>query len=165
MPAPSSIRVVIRPALVGGLLLWLGASLSAQEAQPTSPEKPITETAERISRQLWPTEVNMVVTIDEDGRPRFRSGVAVDVPQAPWTPDPNVLYYRPFGGANHSEFLYQVTPEGFRAGALYPCCFSTDPASIVNGIKSAWRSYQEKRIRERIQKEVDELRAASDKAD
>jgi hypothetical protein len=156
----------MRTVLVGGLLLCLSANLSAQEAPPAAPARPITETAERISRQLWPTEAaDVFFTIDEEGRPRFRSGIAVDLPPAPWALDPKEFTYRPFGGAYHSEFLYQVTPEAFRAGTLYPCCVSTDPASIVNGIKSAWRSYQEKRIRARIQRELEELRAASDSPD
>jgi hypothetical protein len=161
VPVTSSTQVLTRIALCGGLLLCLSVNLSAQEAPTVESSRPITESAERIGRQLWPTE--MVVTIDEQGRPRFRSGIEVELPPSAWVlDDAGGLHFRPFGGASHSEFLYQVTPEAFRAGTLYPCCFSVDPGSIVNSIKSAWHDYQERRVRARIQKEVDELKAAGD---
>jgi hypothetical protein len=155
----SSIQLVNRISLLGGLLLCLSANLSAQEARTEESSQPITESAERIGRELWPTE--MVISIDEQGRPRFRSGITVDIPPPPWVlDDEGGIHFRPFGGAYHSEFLYQVTPEAFRAGTLYPCCIGFDPGLVKDAIKSAWHSYQERRVRERIQKEVDELRAA-----
>jgi hypothetical protein len=161
VPVTSSTQVLTRIALFGGLLLCLSVNLSAQEAQTEESSRPITESAERLGRQLWPTE--MVVTIDEQGRPRFRTGIEVELPPSAWVlDDAGGLHFRPFGGANHSEFLYMVTPEAFRAGTMYPCCIGFDPAVVRDAIKSAWHSYQERRVRARIQQEVDDLKAAAD---
>ena len=42
-------------------------------------ERPISKSAERIAREWWPTDV-ATFTIDEEGRPRFRSGITVTTP-------------------------------------------------------------------------------------
>jgi len=60
----------------------------------------------------------------------------------------------------HRELLSLVTPEAFRAGTLWPTVgASVDPGAIRDGIKKAWNEWQTQRIRERIERELEELRA------
>ena len=140
-----------------GFTLLLGASVGAQEAAPA---RPIAKAAERVARELWPTDVSG--SIDDQGRPRFRTTVTViefALP-VPWQDvDANRAPFKPRGGnLHHHQFLAQVTPEEFRSGVLYPAGLTVDPGEIFNGVKSVWRSWQEKRVRQRIAKEVEELR-------
>lgn len=156
----ASTRAMARIAVLSGVTFCLlCATADAQEAPPTpAPGRPITESADRIGRELWPQE--MRISVDEQGRPRFRESIEVDMPPAPWVEGEMGIYWRPSGGSMyHYEYLRMMTPEAFRAGVLYPCCVSVDPGEIVNGIKSAWRSRQEQRVRERIRKEVEALAA------
>jgi hypothetical protein len=140
-----------------GFMLLLGASVGAQDAAPA---RPIAETAERMARELWPTDVSS--SIDDQGRPRFRATATVNefgLP-VPWQDvDANRAPFKPRGGnLHHHQFLAQVTPEEFRSSVLYPAGITVDPGEMFNGLKSAWRSWQEKRVRERIAKEMEELR-------
>ena len=139
-----------------GFTLLLGASVGAQEPAPA---RPIAETAERIARELWPADVSS--SIDDQGRPRFRATVTVDefALPVPWQEvDANRAPFKPRGGnLHHHQFLAQVTPEEFRSSVLYPTGITVDPGEMFNGLKSAWRSWQEKRVRERIGKELKEL--------
>jgi hypothetical protein len=155
--------MVARILLLTGLTLCLlCANATAQEAPP-DPARPITESAERIGRELWPQDTR--VSIDEQGRPRFRESIEIELPPAPWVEDEKGIHYRPKGGSvYHDEYLRMMVPEAFRASTFYPIgTVSVDPATIVNGIKSAWRGWQEQRVRERIRKEVEALTAAQDR--
>lgn len=59
----------------------------------------------------------------------------------------------------HQEFLARVTPEAFRRSTLGPIGqVSTDPGTVLHGIRTAWREHQAKRIRERIDQELAALR-------
>jgi hypothetical protein len=136
------------------VVLCFGSELFAQDAAPRPGTGPIAQSADRLARQMWPIDPDALV--DDDGRPRFRATVIIEDEELspPWL--------EPYGihdNSVHRQFLRQVTPEGFRSSTLYPIGMSVDPATIVNGVKSAWRSWQEQRIRERIRKEVEQLEA------
>jgi|SRR5215510_8425728 len=134
--------------------------LYAQERAPSAPG-PIAESAERLAREYWPTDGSSF-TIDEQGRPRFRSGVTVTPPSAPWQqslePEPNRIR----GAISHQEMLRMMTPQEFSTPLISG---STDPGQIINGIKQAWRDWQARRIHERVMKEVEALKAAAADSD
>ena len=167
------LRTMGKPALRGGVAsvqmtlmiigVFTGLTLvaHAQESPASGPDRPIAESAERIARQLW--SVDDSASTDEQGRPRFRASVTVDefVLPPPWyeTDRAPGRYRRP-GTLYHQEFLSIVTPEEFRAStATVGAGVSVDPGTILDGFKSAWRGWQERRARERIEREVAELRA------
>ena len=138
--------------------------VGAQESPPLQPPRPIAESAERIARELWPIVLHG--PLDEQGRPRFRTGVTVRafVLPASWIDtEAHPLPFRPRGGSiYHHQYLTSVTPEAIRAGTLYPVGISVDPGAIYHDLKSAWRSRQEKRVRARIARELEELLARSE---
>jgi hypothetical protein len=157
----ASVRIAL---MMVGAFTGLADSTNAQEAPASSPGRPIAESAERIARQLW--SVDDSASTDEQGRPRFRASVTVDefVLPPPWyETDPSSSRFRRPGTLYHQEFLSVVTPEAFRGGTLNGAAVgagvSVDPGTIVDGFKSAWRGWQERRVRERIEREVAELRA------
>jgi hypothetical protein len=115
--------------------------------------RPVQDSAERIARELWPTD-DYDFTIDEEGRPRFRSGVTVTLPSPPWqsSSEPGPARYR--GAISHKEMLRVMTPQEFSTPLISG---SADPGEIYNGIKSAWREWQARRIHERVMKELEEL--------
>src|SRR4030095_14702539 len=49
----------------------LSSSLHAQDSKTLREPGPIAKSADRIARELWPTEPR-AYTIDDEGRPRFR---------------------------------------------------------------------------------------------
>ena len=55
----------------------------AQETSRTPVQGPIAESAERIARELWQTDPPPF-SVDEEGRPRFRTGVIETIPPPPW---------------------------------------------------------------------------------
>jgi hypothetical protein len=134
--------------------------LYAQERTPTAPG-PIAESAERLAREYWPTE-NSTFTIDEQGRPRFRSGVTVTQPPPPWQPssEPQPDRYR--GAISHQEMLRMMTPQAFSTPLISG---SVDPGQMINSVKQAWRDWQARRIHERVMKEVEALKAAAAESD
>jgi hypothetical protein len=151
-----------RLALLGAIALLLGAQPIpgfAQGVQPPAPG-PIAESADRIAREWWPTD-NPTFTIDDDGRPRFRSGITETVPTPPWqlTPSPNEPPVPVRGAISHQEMLRVMTPQEFSTPALIGA--SVDPGSIYNDFKKAWRDWQARRIHERVTKEVEALRGAA----
>ena len=80
----------------------------------------------------------------------------------PWLEDPWPQTRRPVGGSiYHQEMLEAVVPQEFRASTFNPAGVSVDPATILNGIRGAWRDFQARRIREQIARELAELEAAN----
>ena len=152
----ASVRITL---MIVGAFTGLVVGTRAQEAPASSP-RPIADSAERIARELW--SVDDSASTDEQGRPRFRASITVDefVLPPPWyETDPAIGRFRRPGTLYHQEFLSVVTPEAFRASTFNAGGVSVDPGTMFDGIKSAWRSWQEKRVRERIEREVAELRA------
>jgi hypothetical protein len=137
------------------LVLLCGGVADAQQRRA----RPITDSAERIARETWPVERG---TTTDEGVTIFRAETEVDTEAfklpPPWMNDQR-MGPRADGTAAHRERLRVTTPEAYRRSMLYPVGVGVDPAVIVNGVKSAWRSWQEHRVRERIQKEVDALRS------
>jgi hypothetical protein len=143
-----------RLALLGACVLCLPAALRAQERDSPASPRPIEESAARIAREYWPCEATPF-SIDEQGRPRFRSGVTVTQPSPPWQPssEPEPDRYR--GAISHQEMLRVMTPQEFSTPPLIGG--SVDPGQIINGIKDAWRDWEARRIHERVVKEIEEL--------
>jgi hypothetical protein len=154
-----SARVRITLIIVG-VFTGLAGGTHAQEAPASQPDHPIAASAARIARELW--SVDDSTSTDEQGRPRFRASITIDefVLPPPWyETDPAIGRFRRPGTAYHQEFLSVVTPEAFRASTFNAGGVSVDPGTMFGGLKSAWRSWQERRARERIEREVAELRA------
>jgi hypothetical protein len=143
-----------RLALLGACALCCSSDLGAQEAETPASSRPITDSAERLAREYWPTDA-ATFTVDEQGRPRFRSGVTANSPSPPWQPssEPEPDRYR--GAISHQEMLRVMTPQAFSTPPLIGG--SVDPGEIINSIKQAWRDWQARRIHERVVKEVEEL--------
>ena len=157
----ASVRMTL---MIVGVFVALPGGTHAQEVPAGGSGRPITESAERIARELW--SVDDSVATDEQGRPQFRASVTVNefILAPPWyESDPAIGRFRRPGTLYHQEFLSVVTPEAFRAGTLYGAAagagVSVDPGTMFNELRSAWRSWQERRARERIEREVAELRA------
>ena len=125
---------------------------------------PIAESAARVAREWWPTDV-ATFTIDEEGRPRFRAGVTVtqSLPP-PWQLSDEQLPLNYRGAISHQEMLAVMTPEAFRSGAIAGAGVSTDPGEIYQSIKKAWREWQARRIHERVTKELEDFLKAADAA-
>ena len=154
-------------ALLVAVAVWLSSNLQAQESKTPRPREagPIAESANRIARDWWPTEPASF-TIDEEGRPRFRTGVIETVPAPPWRPSTKDPLTPARGAISHQEMLRVMTPQEFSTPLI---SVSTDPGSIYNNIRKAWRDWQAHRIHERVVKELEEIErmrsAASEKDD
>src|SRR5262245_22414581 len=150
-----------RLALLGACVLYLAQGLRGQETDSQDSLHPIRDSAERIARELWPTH-DYDFTMDEEGRPRFRSGVTVALPPPPWqqSSEPGPARYR--GSISHKEMLRVMTPQMFSTPLISG---SADPGEIYNGIKNAWREWQARRIHERVMKELEELERLNAAAD
>jgi hypothetical protein len=143
----------------------LSSSLHAQESKTPRESGPIAESANRIARDWWPTEPASF-TIDEEGRPRFRTGVTETVPAPPWRPSPEDPATPARGAISHREMVRMMTPQEFSTPLV---SVSTDPGAIYNNLRKAWRDWQARRIHERVVKELEEFKrmraAASEKDD
>jgi len=152
------------PALLAALALCASPALHAQERTAWSAERPISKSAERIARELWPIAVTTSPP-DEEGRPRFRSGITVTMLPPPWWPTPDTAPTPARGAISHQEMVRMMTPQQFSTPMVSG---SVDPGSIVQSIRSAWRDWQARRIQERIMRELEELerlnRAAEEEA-
>ncbi|HVQ14169.1 MAG TPA: hypothetical protein VMS40_11280, partial [Vicinamibacterales bacterium] len=73
-----------RLALLAAFVLFASRT-HAQETSRISAQGPITDSAERIAREFWPTDVPSF-SVDEERQPRFRSGVTETIPLPPWQP-------------------------------------------------------------------------------
>ena len=136
----------------------LSADVAAQSAEPEK-QTPITDTANRIAKDLWSTQADPVVL---PNTPVFRANVTVDAwaLPTPWhlTEKPGPTNPR-FNGY-HQEHLMVTTPGAFRTSTFYPIGIGIDPAVIVNGAKRAWRDWQTAKIRQRIAEELEALERA-----
>jgi hypothetical protein len=148
-----------RLALLAAVTLC--ASPVYSQERTTSAPGPIAESADRLAREYWPTE-NSTFTVDEQGRPRFRSGVTVAQPTPPWQPSSDPEPDRVRGAISHQEMVRMMTPQEFSTPLVSG---SVDPGQMINGIKQAWRDWQARRIHERVMKEVEALKAAAADSD
>ena len=142
------------PALLAALALSASQALHAQQVRVWPPERPISKSAERIARELWPTDV-AISTIDEEGRPRFRSGITVTVLPPPWQLTPDTAPTPSRGAISHQEMLRVMTPREYSTPPIGGG--SADPGSLLQSIRSAWRDWQGRRIERRIMRELEEL--------
>jgi len=145
-----------RPALLAALALCASPALHAQEGRVVWPaERPISKSAERIARELWPTDA-AASTIDEEGRPRFRSSVTVTILlPPPWQLTPDTAPTPSRGAISRQEMLRMMTPREYSTPPMGGG--SVDPGSIVQGIRSAWRDWQARRFQKRVTRELEEL--------
>jgi hypothetical protein len=154
-----------RLVLVVASAIWLSSSLHAQESRMPREPGPIAESANRIARDWWPTEPASF-TIDEEGRPRFRTGTTETLPAPPWQLSPEYALTPARGAISHQEMVRVMTPQEFSTPLIG---VSTDPGAVYNEIKKAWRDWQARRIHERVVKELEEFErmrsAASEKDD
>jgi hypothetical protein len=146
-------QILCRWGVSCALALSCAGGVDAQQRRA----RPITESAERIARETWPVERGRQT---EEGLTIFRAKTRADADAfrlpPPWLDDQR-MGPRMNGLATHRERLMMTTPAAYRGSVLYPATVGIDPALIVNGVKSTWRRWQEHRVRERIQKEVDAL--------
>jgi len=147
--------------LLGICAVCVAQPLYAQQPTSLRAPGPIAETAERIARERWPTDT-AAFTIDEQGRPRFRGGVTEQLPPPPWQLTPEITPVPALGAISHQEMVAVMTPREFSAPAISPAGGGVDPGAIWHSIRGAWRDWQERRIHERVMREVEALRAASD---
>jgi hypothetical protein len=153
-----------RLTVLVGLALFLPAAVRAQDAGTPAPQDtrsprepgPIEESANRIARDWWPAEPasSYTFTIDEQGRPRFRTGTTEKLPPPPWQPQPDDPVTPARGAISHQEMVRMMTPQEFSTPLISG---SVDPGEIMNGIKKAWRDWQARRIHERVVKELEEF--------
>jgi len=164
-----------RLTVLVGLALFLPAPVRAQIAGTPAPQDarsprepgPIEESANRIARDWWPSEPvsSYTFTIDEQGRPRFRTGTIEKLPPPPWQPQPDDPVTPARGAISHQEMVRMMTPQEFSTPLISG---SVDPGEIMNGVKKAWRDWQARRIHERVVKELEEferMRAAAGSED
>ena len=144
-----------RLALLVASAIWLSSSLHAQESRTPRPREPgpIEESANRIARDWWPTEPASF-TIDEEGRPRFRTGTTETLPAPPWQLSPEYALTPARGAISHQEMVRVMTPQEFSTPLIG---VSTDPGAIYNNMRKAWREWQARRIHERVVKELEEF--------
>ena len=157
-------------ALLVASAVWLSSNLQAQESKTPRPPRPreagpIAESANRIARDWWPTEPASF-TIDEEGRPRFRTGTTETLLAPPWHLTPEDVMTPARGAISHKEMVRMMTPQEFSTPLI---SVSTDPGALYNDIKKGWREWQARRIHERVVKELEEFErmrgAASGKDD
>jgi len=133
----------------------------AQETSRTPAQGPIAESAERIARELWPTDA-APFSVDEEGRPRFRTGVTETLSPPPWQPAQDLSLTPARGAISHKEMLRMMTPQEFSTPLISA---TVDPGDVYNGFKRGWRDWQARRVRARVTRELEELerlRAAED---
>lgn len=145
-----------RLAILVASAVCISSNLHAQESRTLRGPGPIAESATRIARNWWPTEPAFF-TIDEEGRPRFRTGTSVTLPAPPWQPSPEITLTPARGAISHQEMLRVMTPQEFSSPLIGG---SVDPGSLYNGMKKAWREWQERRAHERVVKELEEFERA-----
>ena len=142
-----------RLALLVASAIWLSSSLHAQESRPPREPGPIAESADRIARDWWPTEPASF-TIDEEGRPHFRTSTTETLPAPPWQLSPDDAVTPARGAISHREIVRMITPPEFSTPLIG---VSADPGAIYNEMKKAWRDWQARRIHERVVKELEEF--------
>jgi len=112
-------------------------------------------------KERWPVG-RVTVVPDEPRRPMFRAEVTATVLPPPWRVDSDDTSPVPARGAfSHQEMLAVMTPGEHRSRVIALPGSGVDPGAIWHGITSAWRDWQERRIHERVTRELAALRAAS----
>ena len=142
-----------RVAVLGTCTLLLATGLRAQEQQIPSGPGPIAESAARLGRELWPTDVASFI-VDEEGRPRFHTDVTAIVPAPPWQLGHEEGPLPARGRISQRDMLAVMTPAAFSPPLISG---SADPGEMYHAMKKAWREWQERRIHERVTKEIEEL--------
>src|SRR5688572_33395169 len=141
------------------LALFTAFVLCASQAHPqetpwTPAQGPIAESAERIARELWPTSASSF-SGEQQGGPRFRTGVTETLPPPPWRPAQDPSFTTPARGAiSHKEMLRMMTPQMFSTPLISA---TVDPGDVYDGFKRSWRDWQARRIRARVTRELEEL--------
>src|ERR1044072_4125695 len=130
-----------RLALLAAFVLFASRT-HAQETSRISGQGPIADSAERLARQVWPTDV-AAFSVDEEGQPRFRGGVTETIPLPPWRPSQDRSLPPARGAISHKEMVRTMTPQAFATPLISA---SVDPGEIYNGVKRAWRDWQAGRI-------------------
>ena len=125
----------------------------AQETSRTPAQGPIAESAERIARELWRTDA-APFSVDEEGRPRFRTGVTETLSPPPWQPAQDLSLTPVRGAISHKEMLRMMTPQEFSTPLISA---TVDPGDVYNDFRRAWRDWQARRIRARVTRELEEL--------
>src|SRR4026208_36138 len=97
-----------RLALLTAFALCASGAL-AQETSRTPAQRPIAESAEPIAREFCLTD-GAPFSFDEEGRPRFRTGVTETVPPPPWRPAPDLSLTPKRGAISHKEMVRMITP-------------------------------------------------------
>lgn len=141
-----------RLALLAAFVLCASGAL-AQETSRTPAQRPIAESAERIAREFWPIDA-APFSVDQEGRPRFRTGVTETVPPPPWQPAQDISLTPARGAISHKEMVRMMTPMEFSTPLISA---SVDPGDIYNAFRRAWRGSQARRIHERVTREIEEL--------
>jgi hypothetical protein len=152
--------VMRRLALLTGFVLCASWT-HAQETPATPAQGPIAESPQRIAHDLWTID-GTSFSDDEEGRPRFRTGVTETVPPPPWLPTRDRSLTPARGAFSHKEMVRMMTPQAFSTPLISA---SADPGDIYNGFKRAWRDWQARRIHERVtreREEVERLRTAEE---
>jgi hypothetical protein len=154
-------RLQLRGCLVVLVLSTAIPGLAQDATQPAEPPAtPIADEAERVARALWADGLEHVQSDGSTFRLNIRAP-QVEM-RAPWLDDPQPNRRRPVGGSiYHQQMLEHITPQAFRASTLNSAAVGVDPALIVNGVRDAWRSWQVRRIRAQIARELEELDAAN----
>src|SRR5262245_40800765 len=106
--------VMRRLALLGAFLFVVAATSHAQERVTADTRErelrapgPIAESADKLARELWPElAFSNSVAVDEQGRPRFRSGTTETAPRPLWWVSPEDKSSVPSRGAiSHQEMV------------------------------------------------------------
>ena len=129
------------------------SQVHAQETSRTPAHGPIAESAGRIARELWPTDT-VPFSVDEEGRPLFRTGVTETLAPPPWQPAQDLSPTPAQGALSHKEMLRMMTPQVFSTPLISA---TVDPGDVYNGFKRPWRDWQAHRIRARVTRELKEL--------
>jgi hypothetical protein len=147
----------------------LGAAVSsaAQELpQQDRSARPITESLERIASDM--RAQGAAPTTGEDGRAVFRSGVTIDewpaLPPA-WQLRPGRQPPRGRYGEYQRELLSAMTPPDLRGSTFHTPGISIDPGAVINRVRKTWRGWRERRIHDRVEEEVAQLRALTKRPD
>jgi hypothetical protein len=139
-----------------------GAPTEAQAAAAQA-AKPPADTLERIRRRLESPPATVTIPSSDPNRPPvFR----LEVRERPlpyehlWQGDYASAHIRPIRGLTHHEFLEQVTPDLFRATAMYPCC---DVLPAINFLRKKVKSDGQAKARREVQKALKEFREQQQK--
>ena len=143
-----------------GLIFLL--AITAQAAATTSGQS-----LDRMREKLAAPPPRLIVQPDNiaETQPKFKLSIEAVRPvylDPPWQPDTTVpLYVRTARPLYHHEFLTMVTPEEFRASALYP---GVDVFALIDAlsreISGEMREIRERRAREEVRRQHELFKAS-----